>query len=71
MAEPENNNHRCLDGRTCYYQSFQLTISACCLALILGLYAGFRDARKARASATSKIINERENDRMEETAWVE
>ncbi|KAI0078268.1 MFS general substrate transporter [Panus rudis PR-1116 ss-1] len=37
------SDHQCLDGRVCYVDSLKLTIGACCLALILSVYAGWRD----------------------------
>ncbi|KAI0788666.1 major facilitator superfamily domain-containing protein [Abortiporus biennis] len=35
--------HQCLSGRQCYASSLQMTIVACCLALTLALYAGWKD----------------------------
>ena len=50
MGGNGDDGGRCLDGRICYNQSFQLTIVACCIALVLGLYAGIRDMRKAKGT---------------------
>ncbi|OSX60721.1 hypothetical protein POSPLADRAFT_1148283 [Postia placenta MAD-698-R-SB12] len=36
----------CLEGRTCYADSLKLTIAACCVALGLAVYSGWRDRRR-------------------------
>ncbi|KAI0959036.1 hypothetical protein AcW1_003984 [Taiwanofungus camphoratus] len=40
------STHQCLDGRACYVDTLKLTITACCVALVLALYAGWRDQRR-------------------------
>ncbi|CCM06575.1 uncharacterized protein FIBRA_08853 [Fibroporia radiculosa] len=40
------SERQCFDGRACYVDSIRLTIGACCLALGLALYAGWRDRRR-------------------------
>jgi hypothetical protein len=42
---------QCLDGRLCYSSSLHMTIIACFVALLLALWAGYRDRRKMRAHA--------------------
>lgn len=37
---------QCLEGRTCYADSLKLTIAACCVALGLAVYSGWRDRRR-------------------------
>jgi len=37
---------QCLEGRACYRDSLKLTIAACCIALGLAMYAGWRDHRR-------------------------
>ena len=43
--------HHCAAGRACYVDSLQLTIAACCVALGLAVYAGWRDLRRQRRAA--------------------
>ncbi|PCH41731.1 MFS general substrate transporter [Wolfiporia cocos MD-104 SS10] len=40
------SGQKCLQGRTCYSDSLKLTIGACCAALMLSAYAGWRDYRR-------------------------
>ena len=37
---------QCLDGRACYIDSLKLTIVACCIALVLSVYTGWRDRQR-------------------------
>jgi len=45
---PPPPHARCMEGRDCYVDSLKLTLSACLLALVLAMYAGFRDHHKHR-----------------------
>lgn len=40
---------QCLDGRNCYVASLYMTTAACCLALALSLWAGWKDQQKHTA----------------------
>ena len=40
--------HHCIVGRECYADSLKMTIAACCLALALGIYAGWKDHRRQK-----------------------
>ncbi|PIL36479.1 hypothetical protein GSI_00168 [Ganoderma sinense ZZ0214-1] len=40
--------HHCVVGRECYADSLKMTIAACCVALALGVYAGWKDYRRQR-----------------------
>ena len=40
--------HHCIVGRECYADSLKMTIAACCLALALGVYAGWKDHRRQK-----------------------
>lgn len=52
LAGPESDaSHQCLQGRECYASSIVMTTVACTVALLLALYAGWRDSRKARWQA--------------------
>ena len=42
--------HHCVVGRECYADSLKMTIAACCLALALGVYAGWKDYRRQKRS---------------------
>jgi hypothetical protein len=42
---------QCLDGRNCYVASLHITITACCLALLLSIWAGWRDRQKSISAA--------------------
>ncbi|KAI8984864.1 MFS general substrate transporter [Trametes punicea] len=46
------SSHHCVLGRECYVDSIKMTIFACCIALILGIYAGWRDLEKQRRRAS-------------------
>lgn len=37
---------QCLDGRNCYLASLYMSTLACCLALALGIWAGWRERQK-------------------------
>jgi hypothetical protein len=47
---------QCLQGRRCYIDALYMTIVACIVALILGVWAGWRERRKLseRASAVGR-----------------
>ena len=40
---------QCTEGRSCYVASLYMTTAACCLALALGVWAGWKDQRKQAA----------------------
>ncbi|KAI1792544.1 MFS general substrate transporter [Ganoderma leucocontextum] len=40
--------HHCIVGRECYADSLKMTIAACCVALALGVYAGWKDYRRQK-----------------------
>ncbi|TDL18446.1 MFS general substrate transporter [Rickenella mellea] len=42
------STQQCLDGRQCYTSSLHMTTFACSLALILSIYAGYRDMKRMR-----------------------
>ena len=42
--------HHCVVGRECYADSLKMTIAACCFALALGVYAGWKDYRRQKRS---------------------
>ena len=44
--------HHCIVGRECYADSLKMTIVACCLALALGIYAGWRDYKRQKRWAS-------------------
>ncbi|OSD01957.1 MFS general substrate transporter [Trametes coccinea BRFM310] len=46
------SSHHCLQGRECYVDSIKMTIVACCIALVLGIYAGWRDLKRQRRRAS-------------------
>lgn len=62
---------RCLEGRSCYADSFKLSFSACCLALGLGLYAAWRDFHRAQVNSERKLTARDQSESGEESAWVE
>jgi hypothetical protein len=39
---------QCLVGRECYVESLYLTIGGCCVALLLSVWAGWRDKKSKR-----------------------
>lgn len=41
-------SHQCLQGRECYASSLLMTTAACSFALLLALYAGWKDYRMSR-----------------------
>ncbi|EGN92319.1 hypothetical protein SERLA73DRAFT_191271 [Serpula lacrymans var. lacrymans S7.3] len=41
------SDHQCFDGRDCYVTSLNMTVAACLFALILSVWAGWRDRQKA------------------------
>lgn len=43
---------QCLEGRDCYVASLYMTIAASCLALTLGVWAGWRDQQKHAAGSS-------------------
>lgn len=42
-APASDSSHHCLQGKECYAESLMFTIVACSLALVLGIYAGWKD----------------------------
>ena len=48
--------HHCIIGRACYVDSLRMTIVACCVALALGVYAGWRDLRRQRRAAAGPSV---------------
>ncbi|KAI0368451.1 MFS general substrate transporter [Pilatotrama ljubarskyi] len=51
-------DHHCVQGRECYIDSIKLTIGVCCVALALGVYAGWHDLRTQRRQASRERIPE-------------
>lgn len=50
---------QCLEGRECYVASLHISIAACCLALALSIWAGWRDRqRRANADYRGKTATE-------------
>jgi len=47
---------QCLDGRNCYVASLHITITACCLALLLSIWAGWRDRQRNISAALKAKI---------------
>ena len=45
-AAPPDSHSLCLEGRSCYADSLKLTIAACSLAFVLGVYVSYRDWKK-------------------------
>ena len=45
-AAPSDSHSLCLEGRSCYADSLKLTIAACSLAFVLGVYVSYRDWKK-------------------------
>lgn len=43
---PSDSHSLCLEGRACYADSLKLTIGACSLAFVLGVYVSYRDWKK-------------------------
>lgn len=49
---------QCLEGRECYRDSLKVTIGACCTALLLAMYSGWRDQRRqARAALRADDVD--------------
>ncbi|OCH93252.1 MFS general substrate transporter [Obba rivulosa] len=46
-AGAPSSTAQCFDGRTCYADTLKLTIAACCVALGLAIYAGYRDYQRS------------------------
>ncbi|CDO76364.1 hypothetical protein BN946_scf185011.g28 [Trametes cinnabarina] len=46
------SSHHCVLGRECYIDSIKMTTVACCIALALGIYAGWRDLKRQRRRAS-------------------
>ena len=38
----------CLQGRECYISTLRLTVAACSLALLLSIYAGYKDQKRMK-----------------------
>jgi hypothetical protein len=43
-------SRQCLDGRQCYVDTLHITIAACFLAMVLSVWAAWRDRRKIAAA---------------------
>ncbi|THU96907.1 MFS general substrate transporter [Dendrothele bispora CBS 962.96] len=56
---------QCLDGRSCYVDSLQLTIGACLLSMLLSAWAAWRDRRRNTALLEEDAI------RRPEVIWEE
>jgi hypothetical protein len=46
---------QCLQGRACYIDSLYITLAACVLALLLSLWAGWKDRRKLEVAALRSV----------------
>ena len=46
---------QCLAGRACYIDSLYITIAACSLALLLSIWAGWKDHRKLWVTVISPV----------------
>lgn len=42
---------QCLEGKECYVATLHLTVAGCFLAILLSVFAGWRDRRKIAAHA--------------------
>lgn len=60
-------SHQCLQGRTCYVDSLVLTTAACTLALVLSVYAGWRDYRSEKRR--SAILNRERHAPVPQVVW--
>ena len=56
---------QCLQGRECYIDSIYVTIGACIVALLLSIWAGWKDHRRLEVSPSKGLGS---ND---EIAWGE
>ena len=54
---PTDRAHQCLSGRTCYADSLKITIAACTFALVLALYAGWKDYRTLNDTRRGAGVN--------------
>lgn len=43
---PSESETQCIEGQSCYVASLYITVAACCLALVLSIWAGWRDRQK-------------------------
>ena len=59
---------QCFEGRSCYVSSLYITVAACCLALVLSIWAGWRDRQRslsvglARKTAPTEVVWEQDED---------
>ncbi|KAK7689988.1 hypothetical protein QCA50_006630 [Cerrena zonata] len=54
-SAPSDSHSLCLEGRACYADSLRLTISACSLAFVLGVYVAYRDWKKMKEVGVSVV----------------
>lgn len=47
-AGTSDSSHQCLQGKECYIESLLMTTTACSIALVLALYAAWRDYKDVR-----------------------
>ncbi|CAL1713245.1 unnamed protein product [Somion occarium] len=62
------SEHQCLQGRVCYTDSIKMTIVACCFALVLAVYAGWRDRHSSKGKGQSLIPD---SESESEVLWEE
>ncbi len=43
-----DSSHQCLQGKECYAGSLLMTTTACCIALVLAVYAGWKDYKAGK-----------------------
>ena len=61
------NATECWDGKECYITSLHISLSACLLALVLSVLAGWRDKRKLAAGG--KTLVHTHEQAHEEVVW--
>jgi hypothetical protein len=49
LPPPSSSSEQCLEGRKCYVDTLYMTIGACTIALMISIWAGWRDLRRLRA----------------------
>lgn len=52
-----DSSHQCLQGRECYAGSLLMTIAACSMALVLSVYAGWRDWRSEKRKERARLAH--------------
>lgn len=58
-----SSSHQCLGGRSCYVDSIRMTLGACTLALLLGIYAGWRHRQsKLALRGDNEVVWDEEED---------